>query len=49
MSLDDRRGIETNTGLNPVLKIALNVFCMHRTETGVSPHSNAPIIQYKDT
>ena len=27
-----RRGIETNTGLNPFLKIVLNVFCMHKTD-----------------
>ena len=26
-----RRGIEPNTGLNPFLKIVLNVFCMHET------------------
>ena len=26
------RGIETKTGLNPFLKTALNVFCMHKTD-----------------
>ena len=27
-----RRGIEPNTGLNPFLKIALYVICMHKTD-----------------
>ena len=26
-----RRGIDPNSGLNPCLEIALNVFCMHKT------------------
>ena len=26
-----RRGIEPNAGLNPFLKVELNVFCMHKT------------------
>ena len=26
-----RRGIKPNTGLNPLLKTALNFFCMHKT------------------
>ena len=30
--LDGRRGIQPKTGLNPFLKSALNVFCMHKTE-----------------
>ena len=31
IALRGRRGIESNTGLNPFLKIALNVFCLHKT------------------
>ena len=27
-----RRGIEPKTELKPFLKIALNVFCMHKTD-----------------
>ena len=31
MSLLGSRWIEPNTGLNPFLRIALNDFCMHKT------------------
>ena len=30
--ISGRRGIEPKTGLNPFLKTALNVFCMHKTD-----------------
>ena len=31
-TIQGRRGIEPKTGLNPFLKTALNVFCMHKTD-----------------
>ena len=41
-----RRGIEPKTGLNPFLKTALNVFCMHKTDIFFLEFCFLYLIQY---
>ena len=42
--LNGRRGIEPNTGLNPFLKIAFNVFCMHKNNFYLTFFLSLPIL-----